>query len=381
MNIFISYGYKPFTTGIYFEKAFGEKHDVTYFGPSVGSRAGYSSNANVVDAIDNGTEEPGLFFFIDSDIDFFPRGMERLNCPTACYLVDVHIDLKKRERYAPFFDYIFVAQKDYVGHFKKLGYKEVHWLPFSCDPQIHSERPSIRIYDIGFVGSIRCSERRAEILATLGKKYKMNDYKKFYPKEEIGNIYSQSKIVVNTPVNGDLNMRAFEAMAAGALLMTEAAENGQRDLFRDGVNLIEYYGKDDLNKKVDYYLTHDDERARIAKEGQEEVMLKHTYEHRTDFVIDTIFDGSPLDLCAKCRKMTQREKTIAYSKVYSMLRMVDPIMEEIKIARNAKCLSPELWIELGVGLLKTLNASFPFTPSARKIKKYSASFDQAKNIT
>jgi hypothetical protein len=115
MIIFVCYGYRNNTTGVYFERALRRRHDVVYVGPGYGTRARYPTNVDLCDLVDAGLPRPDLVLFIEPGIRFFPRGLERMPCPTACYLIDVHQGIKVREAYAPFFDYVFVAQRDYVG--------------------------------------------------------------------------------------------------------------------------------------------------------------------------------------------------------------------------------------------------------------------------
>ena len=371
MRIFLSYGYEPNTTAIYLEEALSVNHEVFYFGPPFGSRKGYSPNENVMNVVDNNEEPPDLFLFSEPLIKFFPQGMEKLSCPTACYVIDTHRMFWVRERYARFFDYIFVCHKDHVDRFKSLGYKQVYWLPVACDPRIHGERISRRIYDIGFVGNwIDDTKTRSRWLKKLSEKYRMNDYKKVYPREEISSIYSQSKIVVNIPVNDDLNMRVFEAMASGALLITKSIGHGQKELFKDGVHLVEYTAEKELFEKVAYYLKNDDERKRIAKAGQRLVLREHTYKHRCDFVIETIFGGSKPLLRAKVRRMVPKDVHVAYTKIYSILKLIDPIFEEIKEAHIAQSASFKLLIELVKGLLRRAKELISFIPAIRKIVIY-----------
>jgi hypothetical protein len=175
--------------------------------------------------------------------------------------------------------------------------------------------------------------------------------------------------VINSPANGDVNMRVFEAMASGALLVTEAIENGQKDLFKDGVHLVQYRTEEELFEKVDYYLKHDDEREQIAKEGQKLVLSKHTYKNRCDFILQTLFGNSKPLLEAKARSMEPKDLHVAYAKVYSMLRLIDPILEEIKQAYNTKSLSFSLLVELIKSFLRAINIMVPFTPSAIRIRK------------
>jgi len=237
----------------------------------------------------------------------------------------VHSTLWVRERLAYFFDYIFVAQKDYVEHFKSLGHKQVHWLPLACDPQIHGDRQLARVYDIGFVGKVMSSDHeRSKILQELARRFKMNEYGRWYEKEEITGIYSASKIVVNIPANGDLNMRVFEAMAAGALLITKKIANGQADLFRHGENLVEYKDTEDLLAKVSYYLQNEKERARIALNGRQLAIKEHTYERRCEQILKTVFAGAPVVLVAKVREDNPTNVHLKYAEVFSMMRKYSP---------------------------------------------------------
>ena len=69
--------------------------------------------------------------------------------------------------------------------------------------------------------------------------------RKFF--EEMAQTYSASRIVFNRSIRNDVNMRVFEAVACGSLLVTnDLAENGQAELFADGVHLVTYRDADEL---------------------------------------------------------------------------------------------------------------------------------------
>ena len=44
----------------------------------------------------------------------------------------------------------------------------------------------------------------------------------------------------------------------------------------------------DLNKKLDYYLNHEDERKIIAEKGKKLVLKNHTFDHRVIEILKTI---------------------------------------------------------------------------------------------
>ena len=66
-------------------------------------------------------------------------------------------------------------------------------------------------------------------------------------------IYSAARMVFNRSIKNDLNMRVFEGLASGSLLLTnDLGENGQDELFRDGAHLAAYREADDLVDKIEY---------------------------------------------------------------------------------------------------------------------------------
>ena len=83
-------------------------------------------------------------------------------------------------------------------------------------------------------------------------------------------------------------MRVFEALACGSLLVTnELRENGQAELFRDGVHLATYREHTDLLDKLAFYLAREATREKIAAAGRAEVLAKHTYGHRMEQILRT----------------------------------------------------------------------------------------------
>jgi O-antigen biosynthesis protein len=107
--------------------------------------------------------------------------------------------------------------------------------------------------------------------------------------EEMAKIYSSSRVVFNRSVKNDVNMRVFEALASGSLLMTnDLAANGQAELFRDGVQLATYRDGHDLVDKLHFYLDREAVREKMAAAGRAEVLAKHTYEHRLEKILKRV---------------------------------------------------------------------------------------------
>jgi FkbM family methyltransferase len=93
-------------------------------------------------------------------------------------------------------------------------------------------------------------------------------------------------MVFNRSIRNDINMRVFEALACGSLLVTnDLRENGQEDLFRDGIHLATYRSAEELLDKITFYLTHEAARERIAAAGRTEALGRDTYGHRMGFLL------------------------------------------------------------------------------------------------
>lgn len=119
--------------------------------------------------------------------------------------------------------------------------------------------------------------------------YKTGDFSKMFPRLtlaymgvtaglEMFEIYSESTIVINdygAGVGGMAeNQRIYEVMGVGTLLLTKESETlrGWEDY------LVTYSDVEDCARKIEYYLSHESERERIAKAGQEFVLRNYNYQ-------------------------------------------------------------------------------------------------------
>ncbi len=235
---------------------------------------------------------PDLFLWIESVSGYLPVNVKGKGFPAACYLIDSHLNLKSHLKWAEYFDFIFIAQREYLPEFKKAGFDNVFWLPLGADPEIHSKRNAEKIFNVGFVGSINggAHKRRADLLNKINSVVKVNYNRCWW--NEMAEFFSASKIVFNNAINNDLNMRLFESMSIGSFLLTDLAQNsGQEEMFKDGEDLG-LYDDNNIIDKVKYFLTKEDERERIAEHGQKIIQNAHTYSHRIEELLNVCFEIS-----------------------------------------------------------------------------------------
>ena len=99
--------------------------------------------------------------------------------------------------------------------------------------------------------------------------------------EEYAAIFMRSKISINFAFSVgsacQLKVRVFEILYSGALLM-ESANPETKKYFIPGQDYVEFESKEDLLKKIRYYLAHDRERLAIAKRGHEKAVSLYSHQ-------------------------------------------------------------------------------------------------------
>lgn len=107
---------------------------------------------------------------------------------------------------------------------------------------------------------------------------------------EAPRVFRKSKINLNITLKSIVNgipLRVFDIMGCGGFLLT----NYQPDLFEFFVpdeDFVFYEDQEDLERKVDYYLKHDEEREQIARNGYEKVKKFHSYDLRVEEMMSYI---------------------------------------------------------------------------------------------
>lgn len=226
------------------------------------------------------SEKPDLYLWIDSGTEQVESDSHLLDAPKIGYLIDTHVTPELRLAMARHFDAVYLAQKAQVDTFRAQGIPRASWLPLACEPSLHNTGPRERVFDWAYVGSLSPEEngRRRRLLDGLAQQFPNHFLGRAWP-DDMAQIYARAKVVVNACHNRDVNMRVFEAMASGAMLLTDEAE-GLEDLFADGEHLVIYRNDSDLPALLDRYLHDDAARTRIAAAGQALVLREHTYAHR-----------------------------------------------------------------------------------------------------
>jgi len=211
-------------------------------------------------------------------------------------------------RTASHYSHFFSFDPMVVSELIKSGYPNAHYLPFCADIPKDAVYPAKKYkYDVSFIGSyekIRYRER--ELILSKIKDLGLNIwgngawrytslrsyYHSYASREEIRQIHQNSKIVLGMHVFGiggtGVNVRPFDTTGDGGFLLNHDERKDIFNLFEDGKEFVSFHGADDIRQKVQYYLSHDEERERIARAGFERTKQHHTYMDRIKEVLNMV---------------------------------------------------------------------------------------------
>lgn len=235
------------------------------------------------------------------------------------YYADVTTEIAKA------YDDVFTMELNCISYYQSQGCSRVHYLPFGFHPSQYrpiTEKSSLR-RDMSFVGSaywnrVAFFDQLAPYLAdkdivisgqwwdrlrefeTLRGKIDLN---KWMGAQETSDVYNGAKIVINMhrsyddeSVNQNAtsitaatpNIRTFEIAASGTLQLTDARNDLSR-FYTPGVEIETYSSQQELIEKVEFYLTHEQERREMALRALARSLREHTFSSRVNTMLKIVF--------------------------------------------------------------------------------------------
>ncbi len=89
-------------------------------------------------------------------------------------------------------------------------------------------------------------------------------------------------------ITSGIPLRAFEIIGSGGFLLTNYQADFD-DCFVADEDYVYFESPDDMMAKIEYYLSHENERADIAKNGLEKCLSEHTYKKRLQDIFNVVF--------------------------------------------------------------------------------------------
>ncbi len=204
------------------------------------------------------------------------------------------------------YDKVFIASDSWADKIKKQVSIPVELMLQCTDPQrFHEPNDKERIenqHQLLFVGNSRKVYRKVlkdllptdYDLAVYGKNWKKIIPRKYIKSEHIHNdslykYYGSAEILLNDHWDdmrkkGFVSNRIFDGLACGAFILTDKVKDmGELNKF-----VQTYDTREELDKYIEYYLHHPEERKQKALMGQEYVLNNHTFVHRAKQFSDSI---------------------------------------------------------------------------------------------
>lgn len=216
---------------------------------------------------------------------------------------------------APRYDVVLTHELSTIKIYRELGCPSVHYLPLAVHSGWFAPKRVEAKYrsDVCFIG--QAFWNRVKIFDAIapylqGKRVfiagglwdRMSNYKLlkscirlgWLPVEESINYYNGARIVINlhrTTTAGEdnnnalnlpgrsINPRTYEISACGTLQLTDPRE----DLpfyYKPGNELETFTTAAELQEKIDYYLSHEEERRAMALRGLRRTLRDHTFASR-----------------------------------------------------------------------------------------------------
>lgn len=221
-----------------------------------------------------------------------PQDIAECPIPTLLIVSDWHENLTSVLAYAEAFDFV-LADQGLVEILQARGFQNcAYWPSYALYPErsyLHSP-PLERIWDVVYVGSLNLAlhpqrECYLQRLLALSERYRIRVETHLYG-EEYNRLLNQSRLVFNYSIRGEMNLRAFEAAASGAVILMEENNREVHHYLPPGQACV-LYNQDNFEAQMVYYLEHEAERQKIADTARLAIQnqsASHQFERLFDFL-------------------------------------------------------------------------------------------------
>jgi hypothetical protein len=333
--------------------------------------------ADVIKKLPNGWE-PDLFVAkVDAFFNQVPVNVARLKCPKVLILGDTQHGEKPLSRMIQYataekYDiYITDHKRHHLWYYWLAGIHDLYWLPglflnppddFSPQRQgpfgekILSSQSPMRINPkfyrdkIVFIGQCGLFHpRRGRIINHL-KEHISNFWAQELPQQESYVAYNHAPISLNISLNGDLNLRVFEVIAANGFLLTDllSDESGMNLILEEERDYRGYESLDDLKTHISELFKNPNRIARYRRHAFDrywqdlspQVMVERFRKLVSGQIIDSRFTKQSL-------KRIQFYDDIAFNEdrllIYEIIQERHKHLESVQILLDATfCISSVL---------------------------------------
>jgi spore maturation protein CgeB len=337
MYVAPKYDYGKYERGLsfehynFFDTLYNMGNEIVYFDfmEILGKVGKAQMNRLLLETVD--AEKPELMLVFLSEYELSPKVVSQISRSgkviTLNWFADDHWRFENYSRYwAPHFNWIITTDPEAVPKYHSHGYPNVILSQWACNHFLYKKLGLDPLYDVSFIGQayggrkaiIKEIEDAGIRVMTGGLGWSAGRINQ----ERMVEIFNQSRINLNLanasvqhasrwvkfidkyalytpgirgiwrkmrsliPANGvkaqpifQIKGRNFEVPGCGGFLITDGVK-GLEAYYRLDEDIVCYGTVDELIEKVQFYLTHDDLRNKIALNGWRTTLERHTYVHR-----------------------------------------------------------------------------------------------------
>lgn len=254
--------------------------DIGGFVISLNTPVGAYDLATVAARLPADQQPDAVVCLVDASWRSLPRNLQAFKCPKILLVADTHhltAPIRGMVRYAqsePFDRVVLLYDRHHWEFFHAAGVRNLHWFPGLTFPHGDAlvrasravEAPKAQIAFVGQIGI--CHPRRIQMLSLLRENRLPLAVKAVSQREALG-FYGSSLVGFNASLNGDLNLRTFEILATGALLLTDtlAPASGLEDLLKPGQEYLSYGSPVELVRQAQQAISHPTESRKLGAAG------------------------------------------------------------------------------------------------------------------
>ncbi len=220
---------------------------------------------------------PDLVLLFWPDQEPLPAGLHRAEVPVVGVVSDYNLTLPYLAGLWPFFD-VLLCDRAGVPLFERLGFGDVRWFcQYTWKQPAHRLWPDAgpRDIDVAFAGNLNPAVQRErapwiERVRRLDRLGIRTDVRSGIVGADYGRFLNRARIGWNRSIRGEMNLRAFEVPACGALLFLERENLEVREFLTPGEEVV-LYGDDDFEELVREHLADEPRRAAMARAGHERI--------------------------------------------------------------------------------------------------------------
>jgi hypothetical protein len=231
------------------------------------------------------------------DQEPLPADLHECEATVVGVISDYNLTLPQLTALQSCFD-VLLCDRAGVPLFERLGFADVRWFcQYSWKRPFHRLHADVaRDLDVGFAGNLNPAVQRERApwlarLAALGSRGVGVEVRQGLRGADYGRFLNRCRIGFNRSIRGEMNLRAFEVPACGALLLMERGNLEVRDFFADGEECV-LYGDDDFEEVVRSLLGDPAQLRRIARAGHARVQ-DHSLGNRMPALLELLARRGP----------------------------------------------------------------------------------------